>query len=228
MRFLFGALSGGLAYGGVDIVCDACAILRRIRRRLQDVRVYALGSALGAVVGGGIAWYLDAPQLAAVAQKFAAYATVARAPEAYVIYPLFSKWGAMDLGAVTGGSRLFFNELLSGVINWSLAAPLFSFNLVLLTALFERRLDPLRGLFSAQGLVGLVEQATRVLRWGLWMAPIIYTFLKMSPDPTWYDQDGAVRTAVVSIGSWLQSPQDYARSVSSCSLVCSLTTGCGC
>ena len=70
-------------------------------------------------------------------------------PQAYVIYPLFSKWGAIDLGAATGGVRLLYNESLSGVINWSLAAPLFSINLVLLTALFERSLDPIARLFSA-------------------------------------------------------------------------------
>ena len=40
-------------------------------------------------------------------------------------------------------------------------------------------------------MVGLVEQAIRVLRWGLWMAPVIYSFLRMAPDPTWYNQDGA-------------------------------------
>ena len=41
----------------------------------------------------------------------------------------------------------------------------------------------------------------RVLRWGLWMAPIIQTFLRMAPDPSWYNQDGAVRTVVASIAS---------------------------
>ena len=36
----------------------------------------------------------------------------------------------------------------------------------------------------------------RVLRWGLWMAPVINSFLRQSPDPTWYNQDGAIRTGV--------------------------------
>ena len=77
------------------------------------------------------------------------------------------------------------------MINWSLAAPLFSINLVFLTALLQQSTGPIRSLFSGQGLVGLVEQAIRVLRWGLWMAPVIYFLLRMAPDPTWYDQDGA-------------------------------------
>ena len=124
-----------------------------------------------------------------------------------MIYPLFSKWGAIDVGATTGGARLLFGESLSGLINWALAAPLFSVNLVLLTALFERRLDAVRNLFSAEGLTGLIEQAIRVLRWGLWMAPIIYSFLKMAPDPTWYNQDGAVRTAVAVAQSWCLTPE---------------------
>ena len=38
------------------------------------------------------------------------------------------------------------------------------------------------------------------MRWGLWMSPIINSFLRQSPDPTWYNQDGAVRT-VVAIGA---------------------------
>ena len=33
------------------------------------------------------------------------------------------------------------------------------------------------------------------MRWGLWMAPVINSFLRQSPDPTWYNQDGAVRTS---------------------------------
>ncbi|HEX6011728.1 MAG TPA: hypothetical protein VFY87_07990, partial [Geminicoccaceae bacterium] len=68
---------------------------------------------------------------------------------------------------------------------------------------------PIKGLFSGQGLVGLVEQAIRVLRWGLWMAPIIYSFLRMTPDPTWYNQDGAVRTAVATVQSWHLAPEAF-------------------
>ena len=115
------------------------------------------------------------------------------------------------------------------MINWSLAAPLFSINLVLLTALLQRSIGPIRDLFSAQGVVGLVEQAIRVLRWGLWMAPVIYSFLRMAPDPTWYNQDGAVRTVVASVQSWCaRRRRRSAPGACRCSWACSPTTGSGC
>ena len=143
--------------------------------------------------------------LAVVASKFWAYADVSydvsrRAVGDYIIYPLFNKYGAVNLGDVRGGTRLFFAESLSGVINWSIAAPLFSINYVLLAALLERSLRPIKGLFSSTGLEGLLEQAVRVMRWGLWMAPVINTFLRQSADPTWFNQDGAVRS-LVTIGA---------------------------
>ena len=41
----------------------------------------------------------------------------------------------------------------------------------------------------------------RVLRWGLWMAPVINSFLRQSPDPSWYNQDGAVRTGAATVAN---------------------------
>ena len=111
-------------------------------------------------------------------------APTARPVNAYVIRPLFSKWGATDLGMADGGVRVFYDESLSGVIQWVFAAPLFSINLFFLTALMQRSLKPLRQLASFEGLDLLIENAVRVLRWGLWTAPVIYSFLKASPDPT--------------------------------------------
>lgn len=214
IRFLVGFAIGAMAYAGIDLLCDAWHVRRGPRLRLQGWRVYALGAVLGGIVGGALTWYCDAYQLAAVTNKFWAYATVSnplggRLVEDYVIYPLFSKWGAISLGGVDGGVRLLYNESLSGVINWSLAAPLFSINLVFLTALLQGSLAPIRALLSVQGLAGLVEQAIRVLRWGLWMAPVIYSFLRLAPDPTWYNQDGAVRTAVATVQSWTLSPEAF-------------------
>ncbi|MEK0084750.1 GH36-type glycosyl hydrolase domain-containing protein [Benzoatithermus flavus] len=213
-RFACGFAIGAAAYGGIDLLVDGASIVRGRRLRFQTWRLYALGLSLGGVVGGAVAWYADAAQIAAVTTKFWSYAGIyypanGRPVENYVIYPLFSKWGATNLGPVAGGVRLLYDESLSGIINWSLAAPLFSINLVLLTALVERSLQPLRGLLSARGLVGMVEQAIRVLRWGLWMAPVIYSFLRMAPDPTWYNQDGAVRTVVATIQSWHLSPDAF-------------------
>ena len=163
-----------------------------------------------------------------IAAKLAAYGTVHGPAPDYVIYPLFSKWGALSLGPAEGGVRLLYNELLSGVINWSLAAPLFSINLVLLTALLQRSLRPIRGLFSARGVVGLVEQAIRVLRWGLWMAPVIYSFLRMAPDPDLV-QPGRLPSGPVSPPSradgWTRPPS--APGACSCSWAFWPTTGFG-
>lgn len=213
-RFLFGVVAGIAAYAGIDILADAVEIGRGRRRRLQTWRLYALGAFLGGIAGGALAWYVDSSQLATILGKAASYASVhfpadGRPIERYVVYPLFSKWGAQDLGAVPGGVALLYAESLSGVINWSLAAPLFSINLVLLTAIVDRRLRPLEELFSSRGLISLVEQAIRVLRWGLWMAPIIYSFLRLSPDPSWYNQDGAVRTVVATVQSVRLGPEEF-------------------
>ncbi len=213
-RFLFGATVGIVAYAGVDLVIDARAVAGGHRRRLQTWRLYVLGAVLGGVVGGALAWYFETAQLGTVLDKWARYASVhfpydGRPVESYVVYPLFSKWGAQDLGRIEGGVALFYAESLSGVINWSLAAPLFSINLVLLTALVERRLRPLEELFSSRGLIALVEQAIRVLRWGLWMAPIIYSFLRLSPDPSWYNQDGAIRTLVATVQALRLEPDAF-------------------
>lgn len=213
-RFLFGLVTGMAAYAGVDLVRDTALMAAGRRQRLQSWRVYLLAGALGGLVGGGLAWYADVSQLQVLISKFFRYATlhypqVGVTVEDYVIYPLFSKWGAMNLGASPGAVRLFYNEALSGVINWSLAAPLFSINFLLLNALLQRSMAPLRELFSQQGMVSLVEQAVRVLRWGLWMAPVIYSFLRLSPDPTWYNQDGAFRTLAAIFQSWTLDPAAY-------------------
>ncbi|MBC7946082.1 MAG: glycosyl transferase family 36, partial [Burkholderiales bacterium] len=214
LRFALGFAIGAAAYAGADALRDLKSVLGHQRQRMQSWRVYGLGTLLGGFVGGALAWYFDAAQLRAVTEKFVTYATLyfptgGKATTDYVVYPLFSKWGAIDLGSVSGGVKLLYAESLSGVINWSLAAPLFSINLIALTALFKRSLDPLKELFSAAGFAVLVEQAVRVLRWGLWMAPIIYTFLRLAGDPSWYNQDGAVRSALASVQSALLSPDDF-------------------
>ena len=198
---------GALAFAGVDAALDALELREERRQHLRGWRVYALGTMLGGLVAGAIAWYLDSGQVATIVSKFHAYVSLdyradGRPVNAYVIRPLFSKWGATDLGMADGGVRVFYDESLSGVIQWVFAAPLFSINMFFLTALIQRSLKPLRQLASFEGLDLLIENAVRVLRWGLWMAPVIYSFLKASPDPTWYNQDGLVRTGVAT---WLNS-----------------------
>ena len=204
-RFLFALAVGALAYAGVDMFVDARRVARGERVHLQTWRKYALGAALGGIVAGAIGWYFDVAQVAVVVTKFWAYADVdyrvsGRRLGDFITYPIFNKYGSVNLGEVAGGTRLFWAESVSGVINWSLAAPLFSINYVLLAALLERSVRPFRELLSARGMLGLVDQGVRVMRWGLWMAPIINTFLRQSPDPSWYNQDGAVRS-LVAIGA---------------------------
>ncbi len=213
-RFLRMAVVGAAAYAGVDVLFDAALIVSGERRKMQTWRLYALGVALGGFVAGALAWYFDAPQLAVVVNKFWAYADVnyrlsGRPLGDFVTYPIFNKYGMVNLGEVAGGVRLFYAESISGVINWSLAAPLFAINAVLLTAALDRSLTPIKGLLSGRGAQGLVDLTVRVMRWGLWMAPIINTFLRQSADPSWYNQDGAVRTLVASVAEIGLSPSDF-------------------
>jgi len=213
-RFAAGALAGAVVYAGASLLLDAAAIGRGLRRRPQRPAVYLLQAAMGGVTGGLMAWYFDAGQWQVVLDRFAGYAAVhypqaGRGSYEFIIYPLFSKWGATDLGLVSGGVKLFYAQSLSGVAQWALAAPLFSLNLVLLTALIERRLRPIRATFSRAGLAEVGAQTVRVLRWGLWMAPIIASFLRMAPDPAWYNQDGAVRSVLATAQQLLQPAGDY-------------------
>ncbi len=206
-RFLFGCVVGVLTFACVDAAIDAYELRHGRRQHLRSWRVYALGALLGGLVAGAVAWYLDRGQLSTIVSKYFAYVSLdykadGRPINAYIIRPLFSKWGATDLGFADGGVRVFYDESLSGVVQWVFAAPLFSINLFFLTALVQRSLKPLRQLASFEGLDLLVENAVRVLRWGLWMAPVIYSFLKAAPDPSWYNQDGLVRTAVAT---WMYS-----------------------
>ncbi len=205
-RFVAALALGALAFAGVDLACDAASVARGRRVVMARWQVYALGAMLGGLVAGAIGWYFDAAQIEVVATKFWAYADLAyarsgRPVQPFSIYPLFNKYGTIDLGPSGSGVRLFFNESLSGVINWGIAAPLFSINFFVLAAVFQRSLAPLKQLVSAKGFQGLVEQAVRVLRWGLWMAPVINSFLRQSPDPAWYNQDGAVRTGAATVAN---------------------------
>jgi cyclic beta-1,2-glucan synthetase len=146
----WGLFVGVMTYSGVNVVRDAIEILRRHRQKLQPMNVYGVELALGGFAGLALGWYAEEAQLAVIFSKFFRYAALSINPvETYDVYPLFSKWGMIDLGAVGCGSRLLFNESVSGVIGWSLAAPLFSFNLVGLTAILRRSLRPVEELFTS-------------------------------------------------------------------------------
>lgn len=195
----FGFALGAMVYAGVYLMRDWLRIGGGQRQFLQSWKIYLVQMALGGVTGAVLTWYGESSQLEVILQKFARYSTLAvESPQPYIIYPLFSKWGMLNLGLETSGGRLLFNESLSGVIAWSLAAPLFSLNMVFLTALLKRSARPISEFATTDGLKKVIVQALYVERWGLWMAPIIYSFLRMAPDPQWYNQDGAIRSVVAA------------------------------
>ena len=196
-RAWFGFGCGALAYAGIDILRDWLSAARG-QGRSQSLRYYAAHVALGGCIGAAIGFYLDASQTAVVAAKFHRYLAVGRPPELFEIYPLVSKWGHLTLGTVTGGVSLLLMESLAGVISWSTASWLFAINRTFMRAYFWKDATPIRTLFTRDGLVQIGENMIQVLRWGLWMSPIINSFLRPMGEPTWYNQDGAIRTVIAT------------------------------
>ena len=164
---------------------------------------------LGGCIGAAIGFYLDSSQVSIVVAKFHRYLAAGLPPEPFDIYPLVSKWGHLHLGVVTGGVSLLFVEALAGVISWSTAAWLFAINRTFMTAYFQRDGAPIRSFFTRDGLTQLAENMIVVLRWGLWMSPIINSFLRPMGEPTWYNQDGAVRTAMAIVRDATMAPEAF-------------------
>ncbi|MDG3008193.1 GH36-type glycosyl hydrolase domain-containing protein [Paludisphaera mucosa] len=204
----FGFLVGAAAYAGVDVLRDAVRSALG-RGRLQAPRFYGARVVLGGLIGAAIGFYVDAAQLAVVIAKFQRYTSVGRTPEPFGIYPLVSKWGFMNLGTVQGGADLLFAEALAGVLSWSTAAWLFALNRTFMAAGFERQTAPIRAMFTADGLRQLAENTIQVARWGLWMSPIINSFLRPMGEPSWYNQDGALRTVASTFHYLTTSPADF-------------------
>ena len=192
-RIFFGLVAGALVYAGVSALRDLIYGMRNCGGP-KSWRVYLVEGGLGAFVGGAFAFYFDSTQISVVLDKLNLYTTFGLKPAADEFYPLLSKWGHIQLDAYAGGAKLLFNEALKGVIGWGVAAWLFAINRAFLAALFQRDTAPIRRMFSRRGVAELTENTIQVLRWGLWMAPIIFTFLKQMSVPTWYNQDGAVHT----------------------------------
>ncbi|APW64256.1 GH94 family glycosyltransferase (phosphorylase) (plasmid) [Paludisphaera borealis] len=207
-RMGFGFLVGAAAYAGIDLTRDAFATIRD-RGRLQAVRYYAVHAVLGGLIGAAIGFYLDSAQLAVVVAKFQRYVSAGRPPEAFGIYPLVSKWGFLNLGTVSGGVDLLFAEALAGAISWSTAAWLFALNRTFMTACFESQSAPVRLMFTKAGMIQLTENMIQVMRWGLWMSPIINSFLRPMGEPTWYNQDGAVRTVLAVFKDATSTPDAF-------------------
>ncbi|MBI4394946.1 MAG: hypothetical protein HY583_02000, partial [Candidatus Omnitrophica bacterium] len=209
-RILFGLVIGLIASGGISVLRDAIYAIQG-QGRIQSWRLYLIDSFLGMFVGSAGAFYLDSSQVPVVIEKFKLYTTAGFPAVDYITYPLVNKWGRIDLGTYTGGAKLLFQESLAGVINWSIAAWLFAINKVLLQACFEKNTSPIKFFFSKAGFVELMNHMLYVLRWGLWMSPIIFTFLRMMPHATWYNQDGAIRTFVTIFNSATMSPETFQR-----------------
>ncbi|MFO0810750.1 MAG: hypothetical protein U0746_19140 [Gemmataceae bacterium] len=207
-RAWFGFVAGVLAYAGVNLVRDAFDGLKD-RGRPQPGRVYLVQALLGGGIGAAVGFYFDAAQVTAVVAKFREYLAVGTAPRSFDVYPFLSKWGRVELGSVTGGVNLLYAESLSGVIEWSIPAWLFALNRTFLAAFFQKEATPITALFTRAGLVGLTENMLAVFRWGLWMSPIIKSFLRPVGEPTWYNQDGAIRTLLATYQDATLSPSAF-------------------
>jgi cyclic beta-1,2-glucan synthetase len=208
-RACFGFVVGALTYAGIDILRDSLEASRR-RGRVQALPYYVAHALLGGFVGVAIGFYLDSVQVGVVAAKFHRYLAVGLPPELFEIYPLVSKWGHLTLGTVTGGASLLLMEALAGVISWSTASWLFAINRTFMRAYFWKDATQIRSLFTSEGMVQLGENMIQVLRWGLWMSPIINSFLRPMAEPTWYNQDGAIRTVIATFHDLL-TPRDAFR-----------------
>ncbi|WP_435011123.1 GH36-type glycosyl hydrolase domain-containing protein [Tundrisphaera lichenicola] len=204
-RSAFGFGFGFAAFAGVDWLADTFEASRG-RGRVQTPRYYAVQGLLGGFIGAAIGFYFDAAQVQVVVAKFHRYLAVNTAAEHFDARPLLSKWGYIDLGTQTGGVKLLFDEALRGVISWAVPAWLFAINRTFLAAFLQRESTPIRALFSRAGMVSLTENMIQVFRWGLWMAPIIESFLRPMGDPTWYNQDGAIRTVFATYHDLTSTP----------------------
>ncbi len=207
-RIVFGLMMGLLASGGVSLLRDIFYGLRH-QGKIQTWKLYFTDSIFGIFVGSAVAFYLDAAQVPVIVEKFKLYTSSGFDPIAYNTIPLLNKWGRIDLGHYSGGVKLIFLESLAGVINWSIAAWLFAINKVFLQSIFEKDTTPIKFFFSKAGFASLIENLIYVLRWGLWMSPIIATFLRVMPEPTWYNQDGAIRTLFAIWHNTTSSPTDF-------------------
>ncbi|HEX8203156.1 MAG TPA: hypothetical protein VF590_21955, partial [Isosphaeraceae bacterium] len=207
-RVLFGLGVGGVAFAGVDLLRDLVGTMRG-RGRVQAPRFYVVHALLGGFIGAALGFYFDAAQVHAVVEKFDRYLAAGAAPEAFDVYPLLSKWGFIRLGDITGGVGLLFAEALAGVLTWSVAAWLFAINRAFMTAYFRKDPAPIRALVTRTGRIELAENMIFVLRWGLWMSPIISSFLRPMGEPTWYNQDGALRTLLAIVRDATLSPEAF-------------------
>ncbi|MFT5129322.1 MAG: cellobiose phosphorylase, partial [Rhodothermales bacterium] len=186
-RALIGFAIGALAYAGVNLITR------------PPPRRFVVEALLGGFIGAAIGFYLDTAQVPVIVKKFMLYTSAGFEPRAFEIYALVNKWGHIQLGSYAGGAKLLLNEAMLGVITWSLAAWLFAVNRAFLAAILDRDASPIKRLASRDGFADLIEHSVFVLRWGLWMSPLIMTGLRQMADPTWYNQDGAIRSIIATV-----------------------------
>ncbi len=207
-RILVGLVIGVVAFAGVSLLRDGLNMTRR-RGVIRSWRAYLVDAAMGGFIGMALGFYLDSAQVGVVVAKFHQYVSLHQAATAYETIPFLNRWGHLDLGDWTGGVSLLFRESLAGVINWSIAAWLFAINRTFLSAALDRNTAPIKFLFTREGLVQLIQHMIEVMRWGLWMSPIIFSFLRMMGEPTWYNQDGLVRSVIATINQLTMSQGDF-------------------
>ena len=212
-RALFGAIAGAAAFAGASLVRDLLLSFTN-RGWVKTVRLYLVEGMLGAFIGAALAFYFDQNQIPIVLQKFKLYTSFGMDPKVLVdacnavrmtrpdeFRALVNNWGYIRLSPVHGGAKFLLNEAIIGVSVWGIAAWLFAINRAFLQALFQREWSPVKRIPSREGLAEMMEGTIRVMRWGLWMSPIIFTFLRPMGEPTWYNQDGAVRTLFATANS---------------------------
>lgn len=205
-RIGFGFAAGAATFGGVSIVRDLLFGWRGTGG-VKSWRYYLVEGGLGAFIGAGIGFYLDASQLPIIGTKFELYNSFGLSPAEIVtrcqqlrttapneFTAMISRWGHIKLLPASGGAKILFNEALMGVIGWGIAAPLFAINKAFLSALLNRDVSSIKRIATRAGVTELADGTVYVLRWGLWMAPLIFTFLRPMADATWYNQDGLIRT----------------------------------
>ena len=176
-RVEFGFAVGMAAFAGVSLLRDGVYAMRR-RGRLQW-RVYLVESLWGGLIGAAAGFYLDAAQVSLVVDKFHRYLSAGATAEPYGRLRLPEQMGFPPAWATSAAGRGCCSaEALAGVICWSMAAWLFAVNRTFLTAYFRRETAPIKSLFTRDGLVDVSQNMLEVLRWGLWMSPIISSFLR--------------------------------------------------
>ncbi len=210
-RMGFGALAGLAVFAGVSLLRDL-VLGARSRGGVKSPRLYFVDAGMGAFIGAALAFYFDTNQIPIVLTKFNLYTAFGMDPNALVsacnsvrttrpdeFRMLLNNWGYIKLTAVSGGTKMLLNEAIIGVSVWGIAAWLFAINKAFLQALFERTWAPVKRIPSREGVTELVEGTIRVMRWGLWMSPVIFSFLRPMGTPMWYNQDGAIRSVFATV-----------------------------